>query len=315
MQPVADPFVAAETQLDGPDAAAQSNMPLLDSAGPADGARTTVWRRLLRHRAGTTGALLLMAILLACAFGPWLSPYDPNRIDVALRSLPPTAAHWLGTDELGRDQLTRILVGGRLSLATGLATVALAMLLGVGVGALAGWAGGWIDGVLMRLVDAFISIPGLFVLIVAVATLGVSFWTIALTLALLNWMSTARLVRSSVLTLKGQEFVEAARVLGAGDTHIVVRHVLPNALGPIVVSATLGVATAILAESTLSFLGLGYQPPDATWGRMLQEAQVPVLQDGHWWRGLFPGLAIFLTVLAVNFLGDALRDAFDPRSR
>jgi len=274
-----------------------------------------MWQRLRRHRAGLWAGVLLAVIVVACLAGPWLSPYDANRIDVLLRDRPPSAAHWMGTDELGRDQLTRVLVGGRLSLITGLATMLLAMLIGVSVGALAGYAGGWVDGVLMRIVDAFFSVPGLFVLIVAVATLGVSFWTIAITLALLNWMSTARLVRGSILSLKAQDFVEAARVLGAGHGRIVWHHLLPNALGPIVVSATLGIATAILAESTLSFLGLGFQPPDATWGRMLQEAQVPVLQDGHWWRGFFPGLAIFLTVLCVNFFGDALRDAFDPRSR
>lgn len=273
-----------------------------------------VWARMRRHRAGVAGFVLLAAIVLFCLVGPLLSPFDPNRIELTVRDLGPGWTHWMGTDELGRDQLTRVMVGGQLSIATGLATMVLTVLLGVAVGATAGYFGGWVDGALMRLVDAFYSVPGLFVLIVVVATLGASFWTIAITLSLLNWMGTARLVRGSVLSLKQQEFVEAARVLGAGHSRIVFMHLVPNALGPVVVSATLNVAVAILAESTLSFLGLGFQPPDATWGRMLQEAQVPVVRDGHWWRGFFPGLLIFLTVLSINFIGDALRDAFDPRS-
>lgn len=295
------------------------SVPASDVAVPADApaqsAPPGMWARMRRHRAGLAGCLLLAAILAFCFLGPLLSPYEPNRIDIAARDLAPGWSHWMGTDELGRDQLTRVMVGGQLSIATGLATMVLTVLLGVAVGAAAGYFGGWIDSLLMRLVDAFYSVPGLFVLIVVVATLGVSFWTIAITLSLLNWMATARLVRGSVLSLKQQEFVEAARVLGAGHGRIVFLHLVPNAMGPVVVSATLNVAVAILAESTLSFLGLGFQPPDATWGRMLQEAQVPVVRDGHWWRGFFPGLLIFLTVLSINFIGDALRDAFDPRSQ
>jgi len=292
------------------DAAAPGPVPV-----PAGAPRSRILRRLARHRLGIFSAGLLLLIVLACVAGPWLSPFGANRIDLAARDLGPSLAHWMGTDELGRDQLTRVLEGGRLSLSAGLATMLLTVVLGVAIGATAGYLGGWIDSALMRMVDGFYSIPGLFVLIVAVAMVGVSFWSIVVTLALLNWMATARLIRASVMTLKRQEFVEAAHVLGASHWRVVVRHLIPNALGPILVSATLNVAVAILAESTLSFLGLGFQPPDATWGRMLQEAQIPVIRDGQWWRGFFPGLMIFLTVLCVNFLGDALRDAFDPRTR
>lgn len=284
-------------------------------AGAAAPGRSRILRRLLSHKLGMASGLLLLLIVLACVAGPWLSPYAANHIELMARNIPPSWAHWMGTDELGRDQLTRILVGGRLSLSTGLATMALTVVLGVTVGALAGYLGGWVDTVLMRMVDCFYSVPGLFVLIIVIAMVGVDFWSIVATLAFLNWMGTARLIRASILSLKRQEFIEAAHVLGASHWRIVIRHLIPNALGPVLVSATLNVAVAILAESTLSFLGLGFQPPDATWGRMLQEAQIPVIRDGQWWRGFFPGAMIFLTVLCVNFLGDALRDAFDSRTR
>lgn len=289
----------------------------LPEASPATAApvRSRVLRRLLRHRLAMFSALLLLCIVAACMVGPFFGSFDANRIDLAARDLAPNWRHWMGTDELGRDQFARVLIGGRLSLSAGLATMALTMGLGVAVGAIAGYVGGWVDSALMRTVDAFYSVPGLFVLIVVVAMVGVSFWSIVVTLALLNWMGTARLIRASVQTLRRQEFIEAAHVLGASHWRVVVRHLIPNVLGAILVSATLNVAVAILAESTLSFLGLGFQPPDATWGRMLQEAQIPVIREGQWWRGFFPGMMIFLTVLCVNFLGDGLRDAFDPRAR
>lgn len=277
--------------------------------------RSRVLRRLLRHRLAMFSALLLLCIVVACMVGPFFGSFDANRIDLAARDLAPNWRHWMGTDELGRDQFARVMIGGRLSLSAGLATMALTMGMGVAVGAIAGYVGGWVDSALMRTVDAFYSVPGLFVLIVVVAMVGVSFWSIVATLALLNWMGTARLIRASVQTLRRQEFIEAAHVLGASHWRVVVRHLIPNVLGAILVSATLNVAVAILAESTLSFLGLGFQPPDATWGRMLQEAQIPVIREGQWWRGFFPGMMIFLTVLCVNFLGDGLRDAFDPRAR
>lgn len=272
-----------------------------------------VWRRFCRHRPALIGLGVLVLIGLAVVIGPALLPYDPNRIDFSRRDLPPSPAHLFGTDELGRDQLTRVLTGGRITLAVAGVSVLVAMTLGVAIGAGAGFLGGAADNLLMRLVDLFYALPGLFVVILLVTLVGPGFWTIVIAIGCLRWMNTARLVRASFLALKEKEFVEAARAIGVSEARIAVGHVLPNSLSPIIVSATLGIAGAILTESALSFLGLGFQPPDATWGRMLQEAQQAVIHKGHWWRGLFPGMMIFLVVLAVNYVGDGLRDALDPR--
>lgn len=271
------------------------------------------WRRFRRHRPALVSLVVLLVLTVATVVGPLLSPYDPERIDFRTKDQPPSLAHPMGTDELGRDQLVRVLMGGRISLAVGVASVLVALAVGVSVGAVAGYAGGWVDNALMRAVDVFYSMPGLFVIILLMALVGPSFWGIVVAIGILRWMGTARLVRASFLSLKERDFVEAARAVGASAPRIVVRHVLPNAVGPIVVAATLGIAGAILTESALSFLGLGFQPPTATWGRMLEEAQHAVISDGHWWRGLFPGLMIFASVLAVNFVGDGLNDAVDPR--
>ena len=271
------------------------------------------WRQFRRHKLALVSLIVLAMIAGATLVGPLLLPYDPERIDFRAKSQPPSLAHPMGTDELGRDQLVRVLEGGRISLSVALAAVLVAILVGVAIGAVAGYAGGWVDNVLMRIVDVFYSMPGLFVIILLLTLLGPSFWAIVLAIGVLRWMGTARLVRASFLSLKEWEFVEAARAIGAPAPRIVLRHVLPNALSPIIVAATLGIAGAILTESALSFLGLGFQPPTATWGRMLEEAQSVVISQGHWWRGFFPGLMIFLTVLTVNFVGDGLRDAVDTR--
>jgi peptide/nickel transport system permease protein len=271
------------------------------------------WRQFRRHRLALGAAVVLVAIGIGTILGPEVIAYDPERIDFASKSEAPSLAHPFGTDELGRDQLVRVLDGGRISLSVALISVGAAMTVGVLIGAAAGYRGGLVDNVLMRLVDVFYSMPGLFVVIFLVAVLGASFWTIVLAIGALRWMGTARLVRASFLSLKEREFVDAARTVGASGPRIVLRHILPNTLSPIIVAATLGIAGAILTESALSFLGLGFQPPQATWGRMLEEAQTTVIREGHWWRGFFPGLMIFLTVLSVNFVGDGLRDAIDPR--
>jgi peptide/nickel transport system permease protein len=259
------------------------------------------------------GLVVLTSIGLAVAVGPLLSVYAPDRIDLSVRGQGPTLQHPMGTDDLGRDQLVRVLDGGRISLAVGLCVVLVSVTLGSAVGAIAGYRGGLGDNILMRIVDAFLAIPGLFIVIVIVAMLGPSFATVVVSLSLLRWPVTARLVRGDFLSLKEREFVEAARVIGAGAGRIILRHLLPNALSPVIVASTLGVASAILTESALSYLGLGFQAPQASWGLMLQEAQTSMLQRGHWWRVFFPGMMIFLTVLCVNYLGDALRDAVDPR--
>lgn len=271
------------------------------------------WARLRRHGLALTGAVVLALLVVAVAAGPALVPYDPQRIDLTARDQAPSLAHPMGTDDLGRDQLARVLVGGRLTLAVAGAAVLVALVAGVIVGLLAGCAGGILDAALMRLVDVFYSLPALFLVVMLVALRGPSFWTIVITIAAVSWMNTARLVRASALSLKRREFVEAARASGVPELRIAVRHILPNALSPVIVTATLGIAVAILIESALSFLGLGFNPPRATWGSMLPESQRAVITLGHWWRGLFPGLMIFLCVLSVSYLGDALRDALDPR--
>jgi peptide/nickel transport system permease protein len=284
------------------------------AAGAARSLRADTWRRFRRHRLALFGLALLTLLVAAVVLGPFLLPYDGERIDFAAKDLPPSLTHPMGTDELGRDQFSRVLDGGRLTLAVAASAVLVSLVLGVLVGALAGYAGGLVDSALMRGVDVFYSLPALFVVILLVSLFGPGFLTIVVGIAALTWMNTARLVRASYLTLKEREFVEAARALGVPPLRIALRHILPNALGPVIVTATLGLAIAILIESGLSFLGLGFNPPQATWGGMLQESQRPVISDGHWWRGFFPGLTIFLTVLSANFVGDGLRDALDPRA-
>jgi peptide/nickel transport system permease protein len=279
----------------------------------------SLWRdaamQFRRHHLAMAGLVVLIAIALAAVIGPFISPYDPESIDFKAKNEGPSWSHPLGTDDLGRDQLTRMLYGGRVSLGVALAAVAVSSTVGVAIGALAGFTGGLIDNLLMRLVDIAYAMPGLFVVILVMTLVGPSMTSIIVTIGLLRWMGTARLVRAGFLTLKEQEFVEAARALGTPAWRIMVRHILPNTLSPIIVASTLGIAGSILTESALSFLGLGFQPPTATWGRMLAEAQAAVINKGHWWRGLFPGLVIFLVVLSVNYVGDGLRDAIDPRRR
>ncbi len=284
------------------------------AAPAARSLRADTWRRFRRHKLALIGLATLSLLTFAVVVGPFLLPYDGEAIDFAAKDLGPSLSHPMGTDELGRDQFSRILDGGRLTLAVAGCAVLMSIVVGVLVGALAGYAGGLVDSTLMRGVDVFYSLPALFVVILLVSLFGPGFATIVLGIAALTWMNTARLVRASYLSLKEREFVEAARAIGVPPRRIAVRHILPNALGPVIVSATLGLAIAILIESGLSFLGLGFNPPQATWGGMLQESQRPVISEGHWWRGFFPGLMIFLTVLSANFVGDGLRDALDPRA-
>ncbi len=267
--------------------------------------------RFLRHRLAVASVLVLALLALVAVAAPLLVPYDPERTQLASIFEPPAPAHPFGTDSLGRDMLTRILYGGRISLSIGVLAMTVAVVLGTVVGGLAGYYGGLLDSVLMRFVDMMYSFPRLFVLILFAVFFGGSFLTIVLILGAFSWLTVSRLVRASFLSLRRREFVEAARAIGARDRRIFVRHILPNALAPIIVAATLGVANAIIAESTLSFLGLGIQPPTPSWGWLLKDAQ-PDLAVA-WWTAFFPGLAIFLAVVAINFVGDGLRDALDPR--
>lgn len=256
------------------------------------------------------GLIVLGLIVVSAILGPIVSPYDTVAQNISQRLQPPTLAHPMGTDELGRDILTRILAGGRISLTIGVLATMVALSIGIAVGAVAGYVGRWVDNVLMRVVDVALSLPDLFLLILASALLGQSFGTMVVIISLVRWMNVARLVRASFLTLREREFIESARAIGASPFRIVGIHLLPNSLSPVIVAGTLGVASAILAESTLSFLGLGLQPPASSWGSMLRNAQAQIFTSP--WMAVFPGLMIFLTVIAINFVGDGLRDALDP---
>jgi peptide/nickel transport system permease protein len=268
-------------------------------------------QRFRAHRLAVISIAVLGCLALLALFAPVISHFDPDKPELALIFEPPSLSHLMGTDGLGRDLATRILYGGRVSLMVGVLAMTVAITLGVLVGGLAGFYGGVLDAVLMRFVDMMFSFPRLFLLILFSVFLGGQLLTVVVILGALSWMTPARLVRGAFLSLKQREFVEAARSVGARDRAIIWRHILPNALGPVIVAATLGVANAIIAESTLSFLGLGIALPTPTWGNMLRDAQTDMAQAP--WTAVFPGLMIFLAVVSINFIGDGLRDALDPR--
>lgn len=279
---------------------------------------TIVWRRFRRHPGAVVGAIVLTTIILAVIFA-FLSPYDPNVSDIKNRLQPPSWEHPFGTDALGRDLLTRCLYGGRISIFVGTMVVIITLVIGVPVGAIAGYLGGWLDDILMRIIDAFLSLPALLVLILLSAILREidvpllkrnSIITISLVIGVLSWMTVARLVRAVFLSSRGMDYVKAARALGAGSLLIMVSEILPNGFGPIIVESTLEVGYAIMEESGLSFLGFGVQPPTASWGSLLSDAQEHL--TSHPWLAIFPGLMIFLTIISVNYIGDGLRDALDP---
>jgi peptide/nickel transport system permease protein len=257
------------------------------------------------------GLLLVGGMSLAALFAPWIAPFDPNAINVDALLLTPSFAHPLGTDALGRDVLSRILYGGRVSLWVGFVAVGISTAIGLALGLIAGYFGRLADEVIMRGVDVMLCFPSFFLILAVIAFLEPSLTNIMVVIGLTSWMGVARLVRAEALSLRGRDYVLAARVAGAGPARIIVRHILPNAVAPVLVSATLGVAGAILVESSLSFLGLGVQPPDASWGNMLLDGK-EVLEVAPW-LSVFPGLAILFTVLGYNLLGESLRDILDPR--
>lgn len=282
-----------------------------------------VWHQFRRHRGAFAGAVVFVLIMAIVTIGPWIWQIDPGFADVQSRNQGPSWAHPFGTDQLGRDTLARVMAGGRTSIAVGLAAMVLALGLGTLIGVLAGFFR-WLDGPLMRFTDLFLSLPLLPLLLVMVllfraplnATFGAEmgiFILIVVAIGITSWMPTARIVRGDVLALKEREFVLAARSIGTSNRGLITRHILPNVLSPILVSATLGIANAIITESALSFLGLGFPPDFPTWGRLLADATV-YLRD-YPERVIWPGLAISLTVLSVNYMGDGLRDALDPRNR
>ncbi len=296
----------------------QARAPMLRK-GARDDRPVGLWeqalRRFLRHRAGVAAGIVFLLIVAAVALGPLcLVSHDAAFRPMPLQlNQPPSLQHPLGTDEVGRDILARLIYGGRISLAVGLLAMVVSISLGVVLGALSGYFGGLVDGAIMRVTDVMMSVPSIFLMIAFSVFFGPSVRTIILAIGLLNWMGVARIVRSSFLSLKEQEFVTAARCVGAPNRRIIWLHILPNAVAPVVVAATLTIGSAILTETAVSYLGMGIQPPTPSWGNMLKNAQ-----DVIWkapWVATFPGMMIFITTLCINFAGDALRDALDPRMK
>jgi len=267
-----------------------------------------------RNPLAATGLVLIAAFVLCAVFAPWIAPQDPAYIDLPIRLAGPSRAHWCGTDELGRDILSRLVFGSRISMLVGSCVVAASLALGLIIGSIAGYYGGRIDRfVNVILMNAFMSFPGILLAIAFVAFRGPGIFNLVLALSLGGWVGYARLVRAQVLAAREREYVEAARALGASDLRIIVRHILPNIIQPVIVQAAIGMAGAILAEATMSFLGLGVPPPTASWGAMLNDGRSHLFEAPH--LVLFPALAVMLAVLSFNFVGDALRDYLDPRSR
>ena len=285
---------------------------------PQESMRAKIWRRFRRHKLAFAGLCVIMAIITLCVFVPWIAHYDAGKTHLDLIREPPTLAHIFGTDELGRDLFVRLWDGGRISILIGVATMLIAIGIGTLIGSIAGFYGGRVDNVLMRFTDYMLSIPQLFLLLIFAQllrstnnpTLSGGPLPIIVIIGILVWPPIARLVRGQFLALKAKEFVEAARMSGVRNLRIIFRHILPNAASPIIVAATLRVGAAIITESTLSFLGFGVQPPTATWGNMLKNAQAQMTYAP--WTAIFPGLAILITVLSLNYIGDGLRDALDP---
>lgn len=270
------------------------------------------WRRLKRNRSAVVAMGFLVLLVALCVIGPWFSPYTQSQQDLDLMATGPTFSHWLGTDQLGRDLATRILYGGRISLLVGLLATAVASIIGVGYGLVAGLASRRVDALMMRIVDVLYAFPFITFVIILVVIFGRDLWLIFVAIGAVEWLTMARVVRGQALALKNLEFVLAARASGADFFHILFKHLLPNVLGPVIIYASLTVPGVMLLEATLSFLGLGIQPPDASWGVLIREGSDNM--ESYPWMLLGPGLFFSATLLALNVLGDALRDALDPRS-
>ncbi len=270
-----------------------------------------IGKRFSRNRLSVAGAVIVLLLVTTAVLAPFIAPYDPTAIDVYNVLSPPDKAHLLGTDDLGRDLLSRIIWGSRVSLEVGFVAVGIAIMIGIVIGSMAGFYGGRADAILMRFVDIMLAFPTFFLILAVIAILEPNIFTIMAVIGVTSWMDVARLVRAEFLSLKERDFVDAARALGISNTRLIFRHILPNALSPVFVAATFGVAGAILIESSLSFLGLGVQPPDPSWGNILTAGKDNI--EVAWWLSLYPGLAILVTVLSYNLVGEGLRDALDPR--
>ena len=289
-----------------------AGVPITADAVPPPGQGHAAWRRFRRHRLAMGGLATIVILLFGSVFGPWLLPFDDTYIDVMQRFAPPfSGAHVLGTDELGRDILARLMMGGRISLSIGIVAMAIAMAIGILVGTIAGFYGGWIGAILMRFVDAVLCFPAIFLLLALAALVEPGILSTTLLIAATAWMNVARIVEAQIRSLRERDFAVAAKAFGSSDLRIMFRELVPNAMAPIVVAATLNVAKAILLESYVSYLGYGIQPPAASWGNMLNNAQIYLTSAP--WLAIIPGLAITLAVTSFNFMGDGLRDALDPR--
>jgi peptide/nickel transport system permease protein len=281
---------------------------------PLSSSWTNTARQARSRPLAAAGIVMVMVFTLFAVFAPWIAPQDPSALSLPARLQPPSAAHWFGTDELGRDILSRVVFGARISMLVGTSVVLASLIIGLVVGSIAGYYGGWLDRVANVVVmNAFMSFPGILLAIAFVAFLGPGIFNLILALSIGGWVGYARLIRAQVLATREREFVEAARALGATDLRIIVRHILPNIIQPMIVQAAIGMAGAVLAEATMSFLGLGVPPPTASWGSMLNDARSHLFDAPH--MVFFPAVAVMLAVLSFNFIGDALRDYLDPRSR
>jgi len=268
-------------------------------------------KKIIRNKLALFGLIIVMTLFTIAVFAPLISPYNYKNIDVQNILMPPSSTHFFGTDDLGRDVCSRMIWGARISLAVGFVSVGISTLIGITLGALAGYYGKFVDIIIMRFVDIMLCIPGFFLILAVIAFLGSNIFNIMIIIGLTSWMGVARLVRAEFLSLKEREFVLGAKASGASDFRIIFIHILPNALSPVFISAVLGVAAAVLLESSLSFLGLGIQPPTPSWGNILTEGKSNI--EIAWWLSVFPGLAILITVLGYNLLGEGLRDALDPK--
>jgi len=275
--------------------------------------KKTFWHYFKKRRMAVGGLTLILITFLIAGLAFFLAPYDPGKTEVSMKLKAPSFQHLLGTDQLGRDIFSRMLYGSRISLSVGFVAVGISIFIGVLVGALAGYYGRWIDSLLMRFVDTMLCFPSFFLILAVVALLGPSIFNIMVVIGVTSWMGTSRFVRAEFLSLRERDFTQAARALGVKDSRIIFRHILPNALAPVFVTATLKVASAILIEAGLSFLGFGVQPPAPSWGNILTEGRTYIFDA--WWLTVFPGLAILITVLSFNLLGEGVRDALDPRLR
>ena len=308
--------MAESTQPAKPNTPAAADNPPLRNGLAAIGApirrRVGVWGRFRRHKVALIGSAILLLLVIGAVFAPLIARHDPYKVSISSYRKPPRAENILGTDSSGRDVLSRLLHAGRVSLSVGLVAVTIYAAIGIVLGAFAGFYGGWVDSLIMRLADIVLAFPTLILIITIVSILGPSIYNVMIVIGLLGWPPIARIVRGLFLTLREREFILAGRTIGASNSRLIFRHILPNALAPVIVAATFGMASAILLEAGLSFLGLGVQPPTPSWGNMLTDAQSLTVLESMPWLWIPPGIAIALAVLAINFIGDGLRDALDP---